>query len=152
MKPKSYRKKATRQPAVRKRQLELLSRANEVVEQLRNELPQLLAVAVVDVASGTSLAAHTSSPTLDLLTAAKFQAGLVQRKHEALAALNLPDEQLEDIMITLSSQLHLLRLSSTGERLISLVVDAQTTNLALARDILRTRAEQLDAASALRAA
>lgn len=152
MKPKSYRKKATRQPAVHKRQLELMRRASEVVEQLRLELPQLLAVAVVDVASGTSLAAHTSSPALDLLTAAKFQAGLVQRKHEALAALDLPGEQLEDIMITLSSQLHLLRLSNTGARLISLVVDARTTNLALARDILRTRAEQLDAAPALRAA
>lgn len=132
--------------------MELLRRAADVVAQLRAELPQLLAVAVVDVASGASLAAHSASAALDLPTAARFQAGLVQRKHAALAALNLPDEQLEDILITLSSQLHLLRLTSTGERLISLVVDARTTNLALARDLLRTRAEQLDAVPALRAA
>lgn len=137
---------------MRKRQLELVHRANDVVEQLRSELPHLLAVAVVDVASGVSLTAYTSSAALDLPTVAKFQAGLVQRKQEALAALDLPGEQLEDILITLSSQLHLLRLTSTGERLISLVVDARTTNLALARDILRTRAEQLDVASGLRAA
>jgi hypothetical protein len=152
VKPKSYRKKATRQPAVRKRQLECTRQAHDIVEQLRAELPQLLAVTVVDVASGLSLAAHTSSPTFDLLAAAKFQAGLVQRKHEALVALNLPHEHLEDILITLSSQLHLFRLTRTGQQLIALVVDARLTNLALARDVLRTLAHQLETVPGLRAA
>lgn len=137
---------------MRKRQLELVRQAAVLVEQLRAELPHLLAVAVIEVATGTSLAAHSVLPEQDWRAAARFQARLVQGKQEALAALALPDEQLEDILITLSSQLHLLRLTSTGEQLISLVVDANTTNLALARDILRTQAEQLDTVPVLRAA
>ncbi|RSK50919.1 hypothetical protein [Hymenobacter rigui] len=152
MKPKSYRKKGTRQPALHKRRQALTRQATELIDQFRAELPLLLGVTVIDVASGSSLAAHSASAALDLPAAARFQVGLVQRKHEALAALRLPDQQLEDVLITLSSQLHLLRLTRTGEQLIALVVDAQTTNLALARDILRTLAEQLETAPALRAA
>ncbi|MCA8833401.1 hypothetical protein [Hymenobacter pini] len=137
---------------MRKRQLELTRQATNLVEQLRAELPHLLAVAVVEVATGTSLAAYSVLPEQDWRAAAGFQARLVQGKQEALAALALPNEQLEDILITLSSQLHLLRLTSTGEQLISLVVDANTTNLALARGILRTLTEQLETAPVLRAA
>lgn len=152
MKPKSYRTKATRQPAVHKRRQAVARQATELINQLRAELPLALAVTVIDMASGSSLAAHSATPELDLSAAARFQVGLVQRKHEALAALGLADEQMEDVLITLSSQLHLLRLTSTGEQLIALVVDARTTNLALARNILRTLAEQLETAPALRAA
>ncbi|WP_246008814.1 hypothetical protein [Hymenobacter metallilatus] len=152
MKPKSYRKKATRQPALHKRRQVLARQAAELINQFRAELPLALAVAVIDMASGNSLAAHSASAGLDLPAAARFQVGLVLRKHQALAALGLPNEQMEDVLITLSSQLHLLRLTRTGEQLIALVVDARTTNLALARVILRTLAEQLETASALRAA
>lgn len=152
MKPKSYRKKAARQPAVHRYQLALVRQALAVVEELRLELPHLLAVAVVDVATGASLAAHSTAPHLDLAAAARFQAGLVQCKHQALAALHLPQEQLQDILITLSSQLHLLQLTGTGQQLVALVVDAQTTNLGLARDILRSQVARLNAGSLLGAA
>ncbi|MBT9393167.1 hypothetical protein KLP40_08320 [Hymenobacter sp. NST-14] len=146
MKPKSYRKKAARQPAVRRYQLALARQAALLVDELRAELPHLLAVAVVDVASGASLAAHAAAAGgLDLTLATRFQLGLVRCKHQALVALQLPREQLEDILITLSSQLHLLRLTGTGRQLISLVVDARTTNLGLARDILRSRVARLEA-------
>nr|WP_215906262.1 hypothetical protein [Hymenobacter luteus] len=105
------------------------------------ELPQLLAVAVVDVKSGGCLAAHSNSPAINPSTAATYNAEVVKQK--AMAALQLQDEQIEDILVTLSSQLHLLQLTATGDRLIYLVVDAQDTSLALAREVLRGQVGQL---------
>ncbi|QNH64035.1 hypothetical protein H4317_01950 [Hymenobacter sediminicola] len=116
-----------------------------VVEQVRAELPELLAVAVVDVASGTSLAAYSGTAAIDPDTAASFNAEVVKLKLKAMTALQLADEQLDDILITLSSQLHLLQLSPDGRRFIYLVVAGQNTNLGIARAVLRGQIGQLSA-------
>lgn len=116
-----------------------------VVEQVRAELPELLAVAVVDVASGASLAAHSGTATFNPATAASFNAEVVKLKLKAMAALQLAGEQLDDILITLSSQLHLLQLSPDGRRFIYLVVARQSTNLGIARAVLQGQINQLSA-------
>lgn len=103
-----------------------------------------MAVAVVDVASGTSLAAHATT-TIDPDTAASFNAEVVKLKQKAMVALQLVDEQLDDILVTLSSQLHLLQLTPNGSRFIYLVVGAQSTNLGIARAVLREQISQLEA-------
>ncbi|WBA40816.1 hypothetical protein [Hymenobacter canadensis] len=117
--------------------------AAQVIEQVRVELPELLAVAVVDVASGTSLAAHATTAAIDPATAATFNAQVVKLKQQAMAELQLADEQLGDILITLSSQLHLLQLTPDGQRFIYLVVASGSTNLGIAREVLRAQVRQL---------
>lgn len=117
------------------------------MQQVLAELPDLLAVAVVDVTSGTSLAAHTNTPEFDPATAAAYNAEVVKHKLKALTALQLASETIEDILITLSSQLHLLRLTGNGGKFIYLVVDSATTNLGIARAVLRSQVEELELAS-----
>jgi predicted regulator of Ras-like GTPase activity (Roadblock/LC7/MglB family) len=143
VKPKSYRRKASRQREELKILVTPNPRASQVVAQMLVELPGLLAVAVVDVASGTSLAAHSNS-SIDPNTAATFHAEVIKLKQKAMAALQLDKEQLDDILITLSSQGHLIKLASAGSKFIYLVVDTQTTSLAMARLVLRVQAEQLN--------
>jgi len=118
--------------------------AAQVVQQVLAELPELLAVAVVDVASGTNLAAHATA-TINPNTAAAFNAEVVKLKRKAIAAMHLVGEQLDDILVTLSSQLHLLQLTADGRRFIYLVVGAHSTNLGIAREVLRTQVSQLEA-------
>ena len=108
------------------------------------ELPELMAVAVVDVASGTSLAAHATTAAINPDTAASFNAEVVKLKQKAMAALQLVGEQLDDILITLSSQLHLLQLTPDGSRFIYLVVGTQSTNLGIARAVLREQVSRLE--------
>ncbi|TGD81926.1 hypothetical protein EU557_08915 [Hymenobacter wooponensis] len=122
-----------------------------MVHNVLAELPGLLAVAVVDVASGASLAAHSNVPTIDPNTAATFNAEVVKHKQKAMAALQLSDETIEDILITLSSQLHLLKLTENGDRFIYLVVNSHDTNLGIAREVLRAQAQQLETHSGLAA-
>ncbi|SNC76203.1 hypothetical protein SAMN06265337_3266 [Hymenobacter gelipurpurascens] len=151
MKPKSYRKKSSRRPDKAPKPLAPDPYATQVVENVLMELPGLLAVAVVDVASGTSLAAHTNSASINPVTAAIYNAEVVKHKQKALAALQLSDEIIEDILITLSSQLHLLKVTEDGGRFIYLAVNSHDTNLGIAREVLRAQAQQLEAHSGLAA-
>lgn len=144
MKPKSYRRKGTRPSQALKKQLAPPDPlALQVVEQVRAELPELLAVAVVEVASGASVAAYSATPAINPDTAASFNARVVQLKRQAIAALQLEGEQLNDILITLTSQLHLLQLTPDGRRFIYLVMPAQNTSLGIAREVLRAQVSQL---------
>jgi len=61
----------------------------------------------------------------------------VKQKQKAMAALKLTDETIEDILISLSSQIHLLKLNKQGNKFIYLVVSSRDTNLAIAREVLR---------------
>lgn len=143
MKPKSYRKSPPRKPKTDAAPSH--PAAAQVVHNVLAELPRLVAVAVVDVASGVSLAAHSQVAGFNPDTAASYNAEVVKQKQKALAALQLAGETIEDILITLSSQLHLLRLTDNGKWFIYLVVSAHDTNLGIAREVLRAQARQLEA-------
>ena len=120
------------------------SPAGQVVEEILNDLPGLLAVAVVDVASGMSLASHSNSPNLNPDTAAAYNTEVIKQKQKAISALKLSNENIEDVLITLTNQLHLLKLTTGGTKFIYLVVNSRETNLAIAREVLRATAGQLN--------
>lgn len=112
--------------------------AGKVVQEILNDLPGLMAVAVVDVTSGMSLASHTNVPSINPDTAAAYNTEVVKQKQKAMTALKLQGESIEDILITLSNQIHLLKLTEAGNKFIYLVVNSRDTNLAIAREVLRS--------------
>jgi predicted regulator of Ras-like GTPase activity (Roadblock/LC7/MglB family) len=118
--------------------------AGKVVQDVLNDLPGLVAVAVVDVASGMALASHSNSPGINPETAAAYNTEVVRQKQKAMTALKLTGETIEDILITLTNQLHLLKLTPAGNKFIYLVVNSRETNLAIAREVLRSTADQLN--------
>ncbi|RTQ45888.1 hypothetical protein EJV47_23960 [Hymenobacter gummosus] len=118
--------------------------AGKIVQNVIDELPTLMAVAVVDVTSGMSLASHTNSPNINPDTAAAYNTEVVKQKQKAMSALKLTGETIEDILITLSNQLHLLKLNSSGTKFIYLVVNQRDTNLAIAREVLRSHSASLN--------
>lgn len=112
--------------------------AGKAVQEILNDLPGLMAVAVVDATSGMSLASHSNSPSINPDTAAAYNTEVVKQKQKAMSALKLQGEVIEDILITLSSQIHLLKLTDAGTKFIYLVVSSRDTNLAIAREVLRS--------------
>ena len=113
--------------------------AGQAVQNIINDLPGLLAVAVVDISSGMSLASHSNS-SINPDTAAAYNTEVVKQKQKAMQALKLQGETIEDILITLSNQLHLIKLNPAGSKFIYLVVNSRDTNLAIAREVLRSHA------------
>lgn len=116
----------------------------KVVEGILADLPSLVAVAVVDVSSGMSLASHSNSPAVNPDTAAAYNTEVVKQKQKAMAALKLQNEKIDDILISLSSQIHLIKLTDAGTKFIYLVVNTRETNLAIARDVLRQQIDTLN--------
>ena len=113
------------------------TQAAATVEAVQAALPELLAVAVIDIESGQALATHSNVPSFSPAKAAPHNAEVVRQKRRALEALSLSNEKIEDILITLREQLHLLRVSSDNQRLLYLAVSTHDTNLAIARHVLR---------------
>jgi hypothetical protein len=97
-------------------------------------------VALVDWDSGMSLGALGGGKYLDLDLAAAGNTEVVRAKMRTIQSLNLNDS-IEDILITLSKQYHLIRLLSDAQGghnlFLYLVLDRQKANLALARHQLR---------------
>ena len=118
--------------------------AGSAVAAITAELPGLLAVAVIEAESGQVLAAHSGAFGFDPTTAAVYNAQVIKQKQAAITALKLNGETIEDILITLTNQLHLLKLSANGRQFLYLVVNPHDTSLAIAREVLRTHANQID--------
>ncbi len=97
-------------------------------------------VSLVDWDSGMSLGALGGGKYLDLDVAAAGNTEVVREKMRTMESLRL-DDSIEDILITLRKQYHLIRLlkSSRNEHglFLYLVLDRQRANLALARHNLR---------------
>jgi hypothetical protein len=116
--------------------------AGQAVQNILNDLPGLMAIAIVDISSGMSLASHTNS-SINPDTAAAYNTEVVKQKQKAMAALKLQGETMDDILITLTNQLHLIKLVGEGKKFIYLVVNSRETNLAIAREVLRAQGDLL---------
>jgi hypothetical protein len=92
--------------------------------------------ALVDWGSGMSLGSLGGGKFLDLDLAAAGNTEVIRAKTRTMSALQLEDA-IEDILITLSKQFHVIRLlkrPDAGEGLfLYLVLDRAKANLALAR-------------------
>jgi len=99
-----------------------------------------LGASLVDWGSGMSLGSMGGSKYLDLDVASAGNTEVVRAKMRTMEALRL-DDSIEDMLITMSRQYHLirpLRNSKTGQGLfLYLVLDREKANLAFARHNLR---------------
>ena len=105
-----------------------------------------LGAALVDYTSGMALGTLGNSKELDLTIAAAGNTEVVRSKMRTLEMLKLNDG-LEDILITLGSQYHLIRPLSgrSGQGLFLYVaLNKARANLAMARHQLRRIEEELN--------
>ncbi|MFF3238338.1 hypothetical protein [Micromonospora sp. NPDC002931] len=105
-----------------------------------------IGVAVVDYTSGMTLGVAGGTAELDLTVAAAGNTDVVRAKLRTMEMLNL-NEEIEDILITLGSQYHIIRpvTSRSGKGLfLYLMLSKSRANLALARHQLRSVEEHLE--------
>lgn len=113
----------------------------ETFERVANDVPGFIAASLVDLESGMTLGARSSRGDFDLTAASAYNSEMVKQKHKIMRALNLKTT-LEDMLITLGDQIHLIKLV-TPTSFVYLVADRAATNLAIVRNAVNKHAGTL---------
>jgi hypothetical protein len=118
------------------------SKVRAALSQIKT-IDGFVAASLVDAESSMMLGSESNGSTLNLEVASALNTEVVKAKQRAAAALNLNDS-IEDILITLGKQYHLIRPSKQFNSLFFYVVlDRTKSNLAMARMALANAEKSL---------
>jgi len=104
----------------------------ETLGKIENEIQGFIAASVVDIDSGMTLGVRSARSDFDLSAASAYNSEIVKQKLKTIKALNLKSN-LEDMLLTLSDQIHLIKIVSPTSFLY-LAADKGMTNLAIVRN------------------
>ncbi|MGW6027526.1 hypothetical protein [Streptomyces sp. NPDC055099] len=116
------------------------------LKEVTTSIEGVLGAALVDYTSGMALGTIGGGKDLDLAVAAAGNTDVVRAKLRTMELLDLKDE-IEDILITLSSQYHLIRLikgRNNNGLFLYVALDQKRANLAMARHQLKRIEANLD--------
>ncbi|AXB57544.1 hypothetical protein [Flavobacterium fluviale] len=105
-------------------------------EDLKKNVPGFIAVSVAEIASGMSYYSQSVVADFDPELASAYNLEVVKAKMNAIKALNLQGQVVDNIMITLSSQMHIIDVSDNQQYFIYLAVDSTKANLGMTKSIL----------------
>ncbi|MDN3293146.1 hypothetical protein QWM81_03600 [Streptomyces ficellus] len=123
-----------------------MANAETALKEATTTIDGALGAALVDYTSGMALGTIGGGKDLDLAVAAAGNTDVVRAKLRTMEMLGLQDE-IEDILITLGGQYHLIRLlksRGTNGLFLYLALDKNRANLAMARHQLRKIEAELE--------
>jgi predicted regulator of Ras-like GTPase activity (Roadblock/LC7/MglB family) len=114
---------------------------NETLEKISQDTNGFIAASLVDLDSGMTLAIKASRTEFDLTAASAYNSELVKQKLKIMRTLGLSGT-IEDMLITLTDQIHLVKLVGPNTFLY-LAVDKKLSNIALVRTAVNRHANAL---------
>ena len=108
-----------------------------LIANISSDLDGFIGASVVDLDTGMSLASASKMSNFDLDVASAYNSEMVKAKYKTIKALGL-DTGLEDMLLTLDDQLHLIRMLD-DQSFIYVAVDRHSSNLALLRTSVKRR-------------
>ncbi|MFT3692699.1 MAG: hypothetical protein QM831_06135 [Kofleriaceae bacterium] len=110
----------------------------DAFEKIAADMNGFMAASLVDTESGMTLGLKSNRPDFDLAAASAYNSEMVKQKQKIMKALNLRTT-LEDMLINLGDQIHVIKLVSPTT-FIYLAVDRSQSNLAIVRNVLNKHA------------
>jgi len=112
---------------------------SDFLQNFQNDLKEningFIAVSVTEVETGMSYCSLSLNPNFDPELASAYNLEVVKAKLSAIKALSL-NQKINDILITLTDQIHIIDVSEDGKYFIYLAVDSTKANLGLTRATL----------------
>jgi len=116
---------------------------NVFLNEMKTNVNGFIAVAVTEIESGLSFGNISVDPSFDPELAAAYNLEVVKAKINAVKALNL-NQNIEDILITLTNQIHIIDISPNKKFMIYLAADASKANLGMTRAVLKKHKGELE--------
>ncbi|MDO5105199.1 hypothetical protein [Capnocytophaga sp.] len=108
---------------------------DKFIQDVKTNIPGFIAVSVTEVRSGVSYGAETVNPNFDPTLASAYHLEVVKSEQNALKVLGVK-EKIEDILVLLTDQIHIINISDNGTYFIYLTIDSTKANLGLTRALL----------------
>lgn len=105
-------------------------------DDMKSNVPGFIAVSVTEIDTGVSLVSYSEKADFDPEIASTFNLEVAKAKMAAIDALGLK-AKIQDILITLSNQIHIIDVSDNGDYFIYLAVDSSKANLGMTRALLK---------------
>lgn len=115
----------------------------DAIAGIEADVNGVIATAAVDLESGMTLAAKTNKPDFDLTVASAYNSELVKQKLKIMKALKL-NANLEDMVLTLTDQIHIIKILPGGTSFLYLAAEKGLTNLAILRSAVTKYTSTLD--------
>ncbi len=112
-------------------------------ENLAKNVPGYIAVAISEIKSGICYYSHTAVNSFDPELAASFNLEVVKAKLNAIAIMEL-NQKIDNIMITLENQIHIIEISPNNDYFIYLAVDAAKGNLGMTKSLLNKYKQEIN--------
>jgi len=105
---------------------------SEVLDKIAQDASGFIAASLVDLDSGMTLAVKSQRSDFDLTAASAYNSELVKQKLKIMRTLGL-NSGMEDMLISLTDQIHLVKIVTPGTFLY-LAVDRKQSNIAIVRN------------------
>ncbi len=113
----------------------------EVLDKIQSDASGFVAASLVDLESGMTLAVKTLRSDFDLTAASAYNSELVKQKLKIMQTLGLTGS-IEDMMISLTDQIHLIKLINPTTFLY-LAVEKSQSNLGIVRTSVNKHVSEL---------
>src|SRR5262249_52960266 len=113
----------------------------EVLEKIQVDASGFIGASLVDLDSGMTLAVKSARTDFDVTAASAYNSELVKQNLKIMRTLGLTST-MEDILITLSDQIHVMKLLGPNTFLY-LLVDRKQSNIAIVRNAVNKHAAAL---------
>ena len=114
------------------------------MNEMKNNVNGLIAVAVTEIETGLSFGSLSLDKNFDVELASAYNLEVVKAKLKAIEALDLGNTDIEDILITLTDQIHIIDISPSKTFMIYLAADKSKSNLGMTRALLRKYKGELE--------
>lgn len=113
------------------------------IQKCKNNIPGFKAVVITDIESGIPYESVSIAEDFDPNLAGALNLEVVKAKLAVKKALNIEDQLIKDIIITLTREIHIIDISDSATYFVYLAVDIDKANLGLTRTLLRKIREDL---------